>query len=105
TLFCLLDGETTSRAFAVDIEPTESVYDLKELIKVAKRPALNDIGAMYLTLWKVFIPDDSRGSNLAITMDALDDDGKTKLWPMHDISKIFAEKPDENTYILVQRPP
>ncbi|KAG0280022.1 hypothetical protein BGZ95_011531 [Linnemannia exigua] len=105
TLFCLLDGEPTSRAFSIDIKPTESVHDLKELIKASNNSAFNGVDTRSLTLWKVVIPENSHGPNLAITMDALDDDGKTELYPMDDISEIFAEEPDENTYILVQQPP
>lgn len=33
TLFCLVDGEATSKAFPVDIESRKTIGDLKKLIK------------------------------------------------------------------------
>ncbi|KAF9198351.1 hypothetical protein BGZ59_004674, partial [Podila verticillata] len=102
TLFCLVDGEATSRAFSVDIDRTKSVDHLKKLIKSKKTPRFDDVAAYELTLWRVSISDDNQGS--AVTIDALDD--KTELNnPRAQLSKLFPENPDDNTYIIVQRPP
>ncbi|KAF9968922.1 hypothetical protein BGZ73_009039, partial [Actinomortierella ambigua] len=53
TLFCLVDGESTSNAFSVKIPPSDSVDDLKELIENKKAPEFDDIAADKLTLWRV----------------------------------------------------
>ncbi|KAG0247513.1 hypothetical protein BG011_001367 [Mortierella polycephala] len=101
TLSCLVDGESTSNAFPIEIESTKTIGDLKKLIKAKKTPEYDDIAVGRLTLWRVSIPDDNQGS--AITIDALDD--KTELdSPRTRLFKLFLESPDDNTIILVQRP-
>ncbi|KAG0012691.1 hypothetical protein BGZ82_002455, partial [Podila clonocystis] len=101
-VFCLVDGEATSNAFSIKIPSNDTVDDLKDLIKAKQSPDFDDIVANKLTLWRVSISDDKQGS--AITIDALDD--KTELNnPRTRLSKLFPESPDDNTYIVVQRPP
>jgi hypothetical protein len=103
TLFCLVDKESTSRAFEVEISATRTVSYLKKLIKKEQAPAFDDITANQLTLWRVDIPKDRKGS--AITVDALDD-VKTELdEPRTYLSNLFPNGPGEDTYIIVQRPP
>ncbi|KAF9369436.1 hypothetical protein CPC16_004504 [Podila verticillata] len=98
-LFCVVDGESTS--FSVEIDRTKTVDHLKKAIKAEKSPRFDDIAADELTLWRVSIPDDQLDS--AITIAALDD--KTALSnPRTRLFKLFPESPDDNTYILVQRP-
>ena len=54
-LFCLVDGEST--AFSVkNIPSSDTIDDLKELIKIKKSPEFNDIAADRLSLWRVTIP-------------------------------------------------
>ncbi|KAF9537746.1 hypothetical protein EC957_007713 [Mortierella hygrophila] len=103
TLFCLIDGEATSNAFEVEVASTKTVSTLKNLIVDGNQaPAFREVAAKDLILWRVSIPDNKQGS--AITIDALDD--KTELNnPRTRLSKLFPESPDDNTYILVQRPP
>ncbi|KFH68113.1 hypothetical protein MVEG_06843 [Podila verticillata NRRL 6337] len=99
-LLCVVDGESTS--FSVEIDRTKTVDHLKKAIKAEKSPRFDDIAADELTLWRVSIPDDQLDS--AITIVALDD--KTALSnPRTRLSKNFPESPEDNTYILVQRPP
>ncbi|KAG0329172.1 hypothetical protein BG000_000169 [Podila horticola] len=101
SLFCLVDGESTSKAFPVEIESIQTVGHLKKLIKTEKTPRFDDVAADELTLWRVSIPDDNQGSD--ITIHALED--KTELNnPRSRLSKLFPESPDDNTYIIVQRP-
>ncbi|KAK3829659.1 MAG: hypothetical protein J3R72DRAFT_456949 [Linnemannia gamsii] len=60
------------------------------------------VDAKELTFWRGSIADDNIDS--AITVDALGD--KTPLNnPRSGLSKLFPESPDDNTYILVKRPP
>ncbi|KAF9280540.1 hypothetical protein BGZ74_002571, partial [Mortierella antarctica] len=101
TLSCLVDGEATSNAFSIRVPSSYTVGHLKGLIKAEKTNDFSDVDADRLTLWHVSIPNDNQGS--AITSDALD--GKAKLNPMTHLSKLFPENPDDDTYIVVQRPP
>ena len=104
TLFCLIDGDSVSKGFKLkNISPSEDVDDLRNSIFEGNQAAaFGGIAAKDLILWCASIPDDKKGS--AITIDALDD--KTELNnPRVRLSKLFPESPDENTYIIVQRPP
>ncbi|KAG0028248.1 hypothetical protein BGZ81_004916 [Podila clonocystis] len=56
TLFGIRDGESISQAFSVKIDLSDTVDDLKKLIKAAKRPELDHIPADNLRLCAVCIP-------------------------------------------------
>ncbi|KAF8938891.1 hypothetical protein BGZ47_008367, partial [Haplosporangium gracile] len=102
SLFCFVDGLPSSRAFAIEVSATRTISHLKDLIKTKQAPAFDDITVDQLTLWRVSIPDDNQNS--AITIAALND--KTELKnPRTRVSKLFPESPDDNSYIIVHRPP
>jgi hypothetical protein len=101
TPLCLVDKESTSRAFPVNIAPTQTVGEFKKFIKKEQVPAFDDITANQLTLWLVSVPDDDGDS--AVTLDALHE--KRKLFPRTYVSNLFPNGPGEDTYIIVQRPP
>ncbi|KAG0208962.1 hypothetical protein BGX31_002232, partial [Mortierella sp. GBA43] len=101
TLFCLVDGEPTSQAFPVEIDSAMTIGSLKQRIKTENPGTFIHVDAKDLALWRVSIPDDNQRT--AITIDTLDD--KTELdRPRSRLSQLFPESPDDNTYILVQRP-
>ncbi|KAF9322475.1 hypothetical protein BG006_002359 [Podila minutissima] len=101
TLFCLVDGEAISKAFSVKIQSVDTVDDLKDLIKAKKTNNLHDVDANELTLWNVSVP--TAYQTRPFLIDTLD---KNKLDnPRARLSNLFPESPDENTYIIVQRPP
>ncbi|KAF9083815.1 hypothetical protein BGX23_011091 [Mortierella sp. AD031] len=105
TLFCLISGDSTSNAFSVKIPSSDTVDDLKNLIKTKQSPDFDDIVAKNLTLWRVSIPasDEDAEEESIITLNGLDD--KTKLGnPRTHLSKLFPETPDDSTYIIVERP-
>ncbi|KAI8347027.1 hypothetical protein B0O80DRAFT_490763 [Mortierella sp. GBAus27b] len=52
-LFCLVEGDPSSRAFEVEIPRTCIVSFLKDLTKTKQAPEFDDIDANELTLWKV----------------------------------------------------
>src|ERR1700680_1715292 len=52
-LNCIVLGDNPRRIFPVDIERTEIVGDLKEVIKDKKRPEFDHIATDHLELWKV----------------------------------------------------
>ncbi|KAF9180152.1 hypothetical protein BGZ51_006574 [Haplosporangium sp. Z 767] len=101
-LFCLVDGLLLSRAFEIEVSAIRTIVHLKDLIKTKQAPAFDDITVVQITLWRVFIPDGNQSS--AITIDAIDDETELND-PRARLSKLFSESPDDNTYIIVQRPP
>ncbi|GET63117.1 kinase-like domain-containing protein [Rhizophagus irregularis DAOM 181602=DAOM 197198] len=58
TLLCLIKGNTTASAFAVDIDREKLVSHLKDAIKEKKQNDFAGIDADRLKLWKVSIPGD-----------------------------------------------
>jgi hypothetical protein len=52
-LHCLVSGNTSSDIFSVDIGRTQTVWDLKELIKETNKHAFRDVDAHRLQLWNV----------------------------------------------------
>ncbi|KAG0325768.1 hypothetical protein BG004_003121 [Podila humilis] len=56
TLFCLVDGEATSNAFSIKMPSSDTVNDLKDLIKTKQSPDFDDIVANKRNLWCVSIP-------------------------------------------------
>ncbi|KAF9344405.1 hypothetical protein BGX26_004416 [Mortierella sp. AD094] len=105
TLFCLVDGESTS--FPVKIESTETIGGLKKAIKDENSIAFADVDAKMLSLWRVSIPVPEDDDNeLPILLNNIVTKDKKKLGPTTRLSKVFpAELPDETIHIIVQRPP
>jgi hypothetical protein len=56
TLYCVVEGESTSKAFSVEIEPTQSIGSLKDAIKAKNPDTFNGVDANNLTLWRVDFP-------------------------------------------------
>ncbi|KAG0211656.1 hypothetical protein BGX33_004159 [Mortierella sp. NVP41] len=69
TLFCLVDGESTSNAFPLAIPSTETVGELKELIKTKKLVDFENADTNNLTLWSVSNPDDDDDDEIPILFD------------------------------------
>ncbi|KAG0354095.1 hypothetical protein BG005_006764, partial [Podila minutissima] len=89
TLLCVVEGETSSNAFPVEIELTKTISHLKKLIKTAKSPEFDDIVADKL-------------KPIALN----DCESPQKLEPLDSISDVFKETPPKKTiHVLVQRPP
>ncbi|KAG0221761.1 hypothetical protein BGW42_007326, partial [Actinomortierella wolfii] len=104
TLFCLVDGEASSNAFSVKVPLTDTVDDLKNLIKTALSPQFDDIAAKDLILWRVNHPVIAANKHNPILLSAID--SPTELDPTDDISDVFTETPPKKTiHIIVQRPP
>ncbi|GJJ73244.1 hypothetical protein EMPS_05602 [Entomortierella parvispora] len=106
TIYCLVSGDPLSTAFPVGAKSSETVGSLKNAVFDAKPKALgrDDNDANDLILWRATIPDDKTVENdRKITVDALVK--KTRLdKPRTRLSVLFPESPDENTYIVVERP-
>ncbi|KAH7047223.1 hypothetical protein BKA57DRAFT_465369 [Linnemannia elongata] len=54
TLFVIIEGETYSERFPIEIAPSKTVGHLKQLIKEANPTTLGDIDARKLKIWYVF---------------------------------------------------
>ncbi|KAG0355130.1 hypothetical protein BGZ54_001285 [Gamsiella multidivaricata] len=107
-LFCLVDGEGTPNAFSVKIASTDTVDDLKKLIKAEKTNNFSDVDADQLTLWRVSIPDDDDDDDedLPVLLDNTPAKDKKKLKATRELSDVFNENPAKRTiHIIVQRPP
>ncbi|KAG0197469.1 hypothetical protein BGX33_000595, partial [Mortierella sp. NVP41] len=101
-LYCLVDGLPTSRAFEIEVSATRTVAHLKDLVKTKQAPAFDDITVDQLNLWRVVIPDEKQSH--VITIGVLENKAELSN-PRMRLSKLFPESPDDNTYIIVQRPP
>jgi hypothetical protein len=107
TVYCLVEGDSTRKAFPVPISSAKTVGELKDCIKAEKTIAFSDIDADELKLWKVSIPDDG---NVPILRDNQSVENELKA-----TSKLFtvfedeleekADLPGDTIHILVERPP
>lgn len=105
TLFCLVDGLPSARAFPIKATFADTVGDLKDLIKTNQKPAFDDITPDQLTLWRVSISITRDNSEIPILFNNIAKEEKEKLHPTDDLSDIFDEKPPKKTiHIIVQRP-
>ncbi|KAF9970837.1 hypothetical protein BGZ65_010832, partial [Modicella reniformis] len=94
TIWCMVDGESTP--FSVKAKSTESVDDLKNIIKGKKENAFNDVDSKDLTLWK----------NVKFDLGQLQANDKMELdEPMTRLNKVFTKQPDDTISIIVERPP
>ncbi|KAF9542563.1 hypothetical protein EC957_001856 [Mortierella hygrophila] len=57
TLLCLIDGQSTSDVFSVEINPKKTVDGLKTFIRNKNLNKFRNVDANELTLWQVSIPD------------------------------------------------
>lgn len=103
TLFCLVDGLPSARAFPIKATFADTVGDLKDLIKTNQTPAFDDITPDQLTLWRVSIPVVPADKHKPIVLNEFE--SATELDPTDDISDVFADQPPKKTiHIIVQLP-
>jgi hypothetical protein len=102
TLFCLVDGDSTS--FSVDIDASKTVDHLKDAIKTKQSPDFDNLVASNLTLWRVSIPLVPKKDRKDISLS--DVPLKEELDETDDHSDVFPVKlPKKTIHIIVQRPP
>ena len=100
TLLCLVKGNTTTSAFAVDIDREKLVSHLKDAIKAKKAPEFDNFPADKLRLWKKEIPDDQDDLLSNLTLNDGDELLATK-----KISKYFPDSPpEEHIHVIVKLP-
>ena len=100
TLFCLIHGERSHSAFSVQIDKTETVSMLKELI-VGKNPNyFNGIDPRQLSLWQVCTWNRDEDCLRLARLDEF-----LILHPTLKIGEAFPKEPDgENIHIIVKVP-
>src|ERR1043165_9955441 len=100
TLLCLVKGNTTASAFAVDIDREKLVSHLKDAIKAKKQNDFAGIDADRLKLWKVTIPGDQDDQLRNLILQDSDE-----LLAIRKISKYFPDSPpEEHIHVLVSPP-
>ena len=100
TLLCLVKGNTTASAFAVDIDREKLVSHLKDAIKAKKQNDFAGVDADRLKLWKVSIPGDQDDQLRNLSLEDSDE-----LLAIRKISKYFPNSPpEEHIHVLVEPP-
>ncbi|KAG0374250.1 hypothetical protein BGX24_010635 [Mortierella sp. AD032] len=84
TLFCLVDGQSASKAFLVEPTPKNTVHHLKVLISAFLGV---DVLSIDLTLWRVSIPVIEDDDELPILLTNVAAEDKKKLFPTSRLSK------------------
>jgi hypothetical protein len=106
-LFCAIYGENTT--FAVNIDETQTVDELKKRIKAEKDPELASYAADSFTLYKVNI-NISKEEIYAEVMEKIKQssitDDRKKMVPAYELSDYWEESnpPKKTIHILVQLP-
>ena len=100
TLLCLVKGNTTASAFAVDIDREKLVSHLKEAIKESQKPFFDSVPTKDIKLWKVPISDDHVDPLNNLSLEDSDE-----LLAINDIGDYWPEKPlKKNIHVLVEPP-
>src|SRR6266480_1229243 len=100
TLLCLVKGNKTASAFAVDIDREKLVSHLKEAIKESQKPFFDSIPTKDIKLWNVKIPDDQDDLLSNLTLNDGDE-----LLAIKKISKYFPDSPpEEHIHVIVKLP-
>ena len=100
TLLCLVKGNTTASAFAVDIDREKLVSHLKDAIKAKNSQSFSNVDAKDIKLQNVKIPDDQDDLLSNLTLNDGDELLATK-----KISKYFSDAPlEEHIHVIVKLP-
>ncbi|KAF9995417.1 hypothetical protein BGZ79_010899 [Entomortierella chlamydospora] len=104
TIACLIDGDPIKDRFSILVSPTDSISDLKKLVKAEKASSFENIDSSEITLWKVLFPiSDFTKELLAFKLDVLP--SKLKLLPDETISDIIRDGiPPESIHIIAEKP-
>ncbi|KAF9348102.1 hypothetical protein BGX34_002669 [Mortierella sp. NVP85] len=103
SLFCLTNGDSTSKAFPLSISSDSSVGDLKDLIKTKRNPRFSDVAADELTLWRVQVPVLAADKHKPVLLETLS--SKEELLPTEDLSEVFRDPPLKHmVHIVIERP-
>ena len=99
TLFCLIKGDTSEKAFSVKISRDEPISELKKVIKEEIDVPTN-FKAKDIKLWKVTIPGDQDDQLRNLILQDSDE-----LLAIRKISKYFQDSPlEEHIHVIVKLP-
>jgi hypothetical protein len=103
-LYCWILGNDPSKLSPVQIEKTQTIAYLRTAIKVEKKQALRHYDSGTLALWKFSMVKEEVLTRLAqINLDSLLD--RHKLRPLHAISEVFPDPPEDgHLYLVVVQP-
>ena len=100
TLLCLVKGNKTANAFAVDIDSGKLVSHLKDAIKAKKQNDFAGIDADRLKLWKVSIPGDQDDQLRNLILQDSDE-----LLAINDIGDYWpTSPPKKHIHVIVKLP-
>ena len=100
-LVCYVRGDDHTRVFDVKINKTESVADLRDVIKEKKSPIFDDIAAKDLRLWKASVLNTRDLKKDVDALNLLDDDSL----PYGILSEIFLSGLEKKSvHIIIGRP-
>ena len=100
SLTCYLLGDNVKQYFIVEIEESETVSILKDLIKEKKAPHLKDVAALDLDIWKVDLPI----TNLEKSLDEIRLDEDNSLSPVDVLSEVFLAPAHKRIHVIIQAP-
>ncbi|GBB99563.1 hypothetical protein RclHR1_03560018 [Rhizophagus clarus] len=104
TLSCLVIGDSTKRAFSIEIDKDKCVDHLKFMIKTKKHPRFDTISSDELDIWKVDVPLDKLNDKISPTNIKTMLSGE-ELSPLSKIGDVFSDNLAENNInVLVQFP-
>ncbi|CAB4422607.1 unnamed protein product [Rhizophagus irregularis] len=101
TLWCLVDGDTLSSAFPVDIEPNKTIGHLKDSVR-RKIGVPDNVKAKDIELWRVNVPFEEFKEN-SILLNNIE--VKEKLFPTVKISSVFDDEISELKFHFIVKVP
>lgn len=102
TLFCVIEGDSTSKAFSIKASRSDNVQVLTQLIRDTRAPHYDDIPLGKPFFRKVSIPDDPAKENEAVKFKKIE---FWKLNPTDTVGKAFKDgAPAKTIHIVVIRP-
>lgn len=102
TLFCVIEGDSTSKAFSIKARRSDNVQILRQLIRDARAPYYDDIplGQPFFRL--VSIPDDPAKEKEAVKFEHIE---FSQLNPTDTVGEAFKDgAPAKTIHIVVIRP-
>ena len=99
-IWCLVNGMSSSQAFPVNIDASDTIGDLKELIKLKKAETFKEIDANDIKLWKASISWDPPNT-IKLDEPPLED---TLSNPRTELESVYPQGQGYNDCIIVQSP-
>ena len=100
TLFCLVKGNTSEKAFSVKISRDEPISELKKVIKAENAQTFANVDAKDLKLWKVTIPGDQDDQLRNLILQDSDE-----LSAINDIGDYWTTSPPKkHIHVIVKLP-